>query len=78
MFSNGTEYDEFMGRNCEKCPHYVDYGEATEESPVCSIEEVIILNSVSDVAFPYEHLIENDSMARYDCKKRLGAEWDED
>jgi len=73
MFSNGSEYEAFLERNCYKCKHYVHYDEATEENPVCQIEEDIVLSSVSDVAFPYEHLIENDSMSRYDCKKKLGV-----
>ena len=72
MFSNGSEYDEFMGRNCEKCPYYVDYGEATEENPVCSIEEDISIGGIKK--FPKVWLIENGTMARYDCKKRLGVE----
>ena len=73
MFSNGTEYQEFLSRNCEKCPHYVHYDEDTLENPACEIEEDIALSSVSDVPFPYNDLIENDNMSRYDCKKRLGV-----
>ena len=74
MFSNGSEYESFLVTNCEDCPHYVHYNEATKENPACEIENDIALSSMSDVAFPYKHLIENGTMAKYDCKKRLGVE----
>lgn len=75
MFANGTEYECFLERNCYNCPFYVHYDEATEDNPVCNIEEQIALSGMTeDVEFPYEWLDENGSMARYDCRKRLGLD----
>ena len=73
MFSNGTEYKAFLATNCEDCQGYVQYEDESLDNPACEIEENIALSSVSDVPFPYNDLIENDSMGRYSCKKRLGV-----
>lgn len=72
MFSNGSEYGSFLERNCEKCPFYVYYDDATVENPVCQIEESIAMGL--EEAFPYEWLNPNGYMARYDCRKRIGLD----
>lgn len=72
MFSNGSEYDAFLERNCFDCPFYVGYYEATKEKPVCKIEERIAFGI--EKHFPFEWLDENGSMARFDCRKRLGLD----
>jgi hypothetical protein len=70
MFANCSEYDAFLEKNCENCPFYVYYGEATEERPVCDIEESIAMGL--EEVFPYEWLDENGEMSRYDCRKKQG------
>lgn len=72
MFANGSEYDAFINKNCDNCPLYVYYDEATEEKPVCQIEEDIALGGI--VRFPYEWLDKNDEMSRYDCRKKQGLD----
>lgn len=46
--------------------------EATEIKLVCEIEESISIGV--DEHFPFEWLNTNGSMARFDCRKRLGLE----
>lgn len=70
MFSSGAEYDAFLKRNCFECPFYVHYEDANEHNPECEIEERIAIGGAS--VFPYDWLDENSSMARFDCRKRLG------
>lgn len=71
MFSNGTEYASFLDNNCEKCAKFVDWELATTENPCCRIEERIVVAMIDKSAFPYEHLDENGSMSRYDCKEKV-------
>jgi hypothetical protein len=81
MFSNGTEHRCFIGRECNTCPHYVHYTEATKENPVCPIEERIAEVAAGikeEKDFPYEFLKEDGTMAVYQCTKRKEAlRWQE-
>lgn len=68
LFSNGTEYQCFLEVNCFKCKKFVHFEDATEENPCCKVEESIGLASVGvDEEFPWDKLIENGLMHRYDC-----------
>jgi len=74
MFSNGTEYEAFLERNCYQCPMYVPFEEATKDRPVCPIEDRIAQAGFSGDKndFPYEWLDEDGTMAVYTCRRRLG------
>lgn len=72
MFSNGTEYQSFLEKECRRCPHYVHYEEATMERQCCPIEEAVELAGLGGTPFPYEWLDENGHMHRYDCRKKAG------
>jgi hypothetical protein len=74
LFSNGSEYFAFLGNECGDCPHFVPFEEATDERPVCPVEERIALASATGGDFPSEWLDENDHMQRYDCRKKAGLE----
>lgn len=37
-FSNGTEYQLFIEKNCDRCRKFVPWEEATAEKPECKIE----------------------------------------
>jgi hypothetical protein len=70
MFSNGIEYGEFLKRECNSCPFYTPWEEATPEKPVCKIEEQIAWASYTGEEFPYESLEEDGTIACYTCKKK--------
>lgn len=74
MFSNGTEYLNFLERNCDKCTHFVDYEDSSIENPCCPIEEDIATAMYEESVFPHDWLDENGSISRYDCRKRLGKD----
>ena len=40
-FSNGTEYEIFLEKNCYQCKHYIEWTEATPENPECRTEAAI-------------------------------------
>jgi len=68
LFSNGTEYESFLERNCFRCKRYVPFDDATTEKPICPIEEAIALAGWGETYnFPVEKLKENGYMHRYDC-----------
>jgi hypothetical protein len=55
MFSNGTEYTEFLQRECERCPFYIHWEDASKKHSVCFIEERIALAGTGEKEqFPYE------------------------
>lgn len=75
MFSNGTEYESFLERNCGDCRFYVLWEEATEKKPECHIEERIARCAMLDreeatKVFPYEWLEDNGSISRYNCRRK--------
>lgn len=69
MFSNGTEYTEFLSHQCLRCTRYVDWEKATEKKPTCKIEQAINDAMGDETKFPYASLKENPHMSRYDCLK---------
>ncbi|MGO4369354.1 hypothetical protein AB4Z21_00910 [Paenibacillus sp. MCAF20] len=73
MFSNGTEYESFLDSQCGECPHFVHFEDATEDRPVCEVEEKIALCSIAEhYKPPLEWLDGNGFMHRYDCRKKAG------
>ena len=62
----------FQEANCYKCEYYVHPDNASEEEPVCDVEERIAL--ALEEEFPYEWLDENIHISKYYCRKRLGKE----
>lgn len=57
-FSNGEEFRLFMGKNCEQCDNYVNWEDATEEEPVCPIENQIFEAMFDESKFPNEYIVE--------------------
>lgn len=67
LFSNGTEYHEFMNHNCARCKRFVDWEEATDEHPVCPIEEELALGLSTTEMKHADKLTPNGYMHRHDC-----------
>ena len=67
MFSNGSEYYEFLEKNCFVCSKY------DSEDPKCPVElSIIAFNRGYEEVnenFPYDKLKEVDYMCRYICKE---------
>lgn len=55
-FSNGTEYMNFLERQCYMCKNYVNWEEATDENKVCEIEDKISLAQFDILQFPDNEL----------------------
>lgn len=72
MFSNGTEYGEFLKRECSTCPFFKKWDDESSDKPVCKIEEQIAwaAYTMNPLEFPYESLEEDGTIACYTCKKK--------
>lgn len=77
MFSNGTEYGEFLKRECSTCPFYARWDDETNNKPLCQIEERMawaMYTGNRSEDFPYEWLNLEWSQEKkeffYSCKKK--------
>ncbi len=61
VFSNGTEYMMFDEEFCCNCKKYVPYEKATDDNPVCPIEDAIAQAMFEIELFPHK-FIKRDSV----------------
>lgn len=59
-FSNGTEYMIFNEEYCCRCKRYVPWEEATEDNPVCPIEDKLSEATLNESVFPHKQVKLND------------------
>lgn len=60
LFSNGTEYEIFQYNFCDKCSKFVYWEEATDDNPVCPIEEAMAQACFDETKFPHEFIQEDE------------------
>ena len=65
MFSNGTEYECFLENYCYQCRKFVWWEDATDENPVCPIEESIHEARFDGEKFPINNIKWNKDMIAY-------------
>lgn len=66
MFSNFSEYQDFLEECCSNCKRYVPWEEAPDKT--CPIEEALSTCAISGEGFPEEHVILNQR-GEWECRE---------